>query len=141
MIDVTNWPIVWIGPSVLGDAQMNALETSLDEVLNRALRQRQRVVLWVDPTRCTNVDMNHVVRVARMMNRMHSLLEKTVRCSFIVVQNKLWRKMFGLLFSLAKPVRPLHMVDHPSCVVFQTLGRLTLTLTEGSSSETRVSKQ
>lgn len=141
MLDAAAWPIICICPTVLSETVINSLEASLGAVLNRALCQRERVVLWIDPTQCENIELSHVVRVARMMNGFRPLVEKTIRCSFLIVKDRMYRRMFDVLFSLAKPVRSLRMYDHPISVVFETLGRLTLTLTEGSSLERRASKQ
>ena len=127
MLDLRALPMVHICvPEQISTQLLDEFETEFVKMLQRAIDEHCRVVMCIDPSRCTNAGMSHVTTVSRIMSRNRSLVERAIRCSFLLVQTKLWRGLFGALFAIVPPTRPLRMFkDMPElthAVLGHTLG-------------------
>lgn len=123
MLDLEAWPVVHIRvPEHISVELLGAFEAEFKAMLQRAVAEGRRVVMYIDPSRCTNASMKHVTAVSRIMSDNRALVEKAVRCSLLLVQTRLWRTLFGALFALVPPTRPLRMFRDSVQVTHAVLG-------------------
>lgn len=57
------------------------------------------------------ININSVKIIAEFMEKYSSLAEQTIKCSVIVVANKIIENMIELLFTWQKPITPIKIVD------------------------------